>query len=145
MISSKGVSGYEQQANVTSPMADISRLLPTGGGSHSRIGGKVRLAAGLLFPPVLRPCSRCCSRPLVFGLSRAAHADGGGKDGTDSGSWMMEQRQALKLVLLVEDGVWPEYTLHEEGTWAAHRAHPDVECAPIAAAHLRPPSEREQS
>ena len=31
------------------------------------------------------------------------------------------QRQALKLVLLVEDGVWPEYTLHEEGTWAAHR------------------------
>ncbi len=34
---------------------------------------------------------------------------------------MLEQRQALKLVLLVEDGVWPEYTLHEEGTWAAHR------------------------
>ena len=34
---------------------------------------------------------------------------------------MAWQRQALKLVLLVEDGVWPEYTLHEQGTWAAHR------------------------
>jgi hypothetical protein len=44
MSSSKGVSGYEQQANVTSPMADISRMLPTGGG-HMRIGGKVRAHA----------------------------------------------------------------------------------------------------
>ena len=35
--------------------------------------------------------------------------------------YALTQRQALKLVLLVEDGVWPEYTLHEEGTWAAHR------------------------
>ena len=30
-------------------------------------------------------------------------------------------RQALRLALLVEDGVWPEYTLHEAGTWMAHR------------------------
>ena len=44
IFSSKGVSGYEQQANVTSPMADISRMLPTGGG-HMRIGGKVRAYA----------------------------------------------------------------------------------------------------
>lgn len=31
------------------------------------------------------------------------------------------KRRPLRLVLLVEDGVWPEYTLHEEGSWAAHR------------------------
>ena len=30
-------------------------------------------------------------------------------------------RQALRLALLVEDGVWPEYTLYEAGTWMAHR------------------------
>ena len=75
MVSSKGVSGYEQQANVTSPMADISRLLPTGGGSHNRIGGKVglcgallfRLAASLFFPLVLSPCSLRCCRVSVSG------------------------------------------------------------------------------
>ena len=41
ITSSKGVSGYEQQANITSTVAaDISRMLPTAG-SHNRIGGKV--------------------------------------------------------------------------------------------------------
>ncbi len=27
----------------------------------------------------------------------------------------------LEYVSSVEDGVWPEYTLHQAGTWAAHR------------------------
>jgi tetratricopeptide (TPR) repeat protein len=43
------------------------------------------------------------------------------------------KREALSLLYLVEDGVWPEYTLHETGSWAAHR-----KVLPLEQRHARP-------
>ena len=76
---------------------------------------------GTLFRILLCACSlRCCSvRLVLLGVAPPTPAVAPSMPLKERG--YSAQRQALKLVLLVEDGVWPEYTLHEEGTWAAHR------------------------
>lgn len=39
------------------------------------------------------------------------------------------KKEPLQLQMVVEDAVWPEYTIHEEGTWAIHRRFLDPSSA----------------